>query len=582
MQAEAAVVESPPLTTEPAAPPPPTVRTLNVEAVVWAVVLAVAAMWRLLGLGSALPATAEAVRARLAWEFARGSIAPGWPGDLASALAALVIRTGGDHIGWVRAGPALFGLGCVAALALLRPYAGRATALLAALLLATSPIAVAASRTLSPDTAGLLCGLLIAGLSLRISEDGDGRVLPLLGATAGIALTTGAVAVALMIITAAWIAVEVAWLDRSEVAARWRQAVTDRGLLRSAVLLALPGIALGLVRFGAGPDRLSLAALSDWSGPIPDSAISLPWHVALTALLAYEPLALLVGGAGAAFIARRWRREGAGAVTPFDRLLLVWAAGGLFFTITALHHRPGQLLLLALPLMLLAARATVQALPSLASFRVRESGLLLLPVALVLGWLALQMVSWANAGGVPRNGALGAIVLVAISAGLVFWAVDLSPRAAPGVLVAGAWLLLGWLGPHGAAAVAHRNGDEPLTGQRPVQQRAALVRGIDYVLDSGYHLAIDRRLAAAMAWELRGREVQLYTGLPPQSDLVVRVVEQPRAPVADYVPSGVSAPVEERWYPSGWNTVGFIRWLVFRDRWGPSRTLTGEMLTRAQ
>lgn len=579
MRAEPALAEAPPEVSAPLRPARPARLTLNVEALAWAVVLAVAAAWRLSGLGAAPPATTEALRARSAWEFAGGTVPAAWPGDLASALAALSIRAGGDGIGWVRLGPALFGLGCVAALALLRPYAGRAAVLLGALMLAASPVAVASARTLNPDSAGLLCGLLIVWLALRIGEDGDTRALPLLGAVAGIALTTSAVAVALGLIACAWVGVEVAWLDREGPARRWRQALRDRRLVGAATLFALPGLALGVIRFGAGPDRLSLAAFGDWAGPPPDAGAVLPWHAPLAVLVGYEPPALVLGVAGALLAGARWRRNGAMAVTPFERLLLVWTGGALCMTLGALHHRPGQVLLLALSLMLLAARLTVQALPSLAAFRWRESGLVLLPAGLILGYVALQFLAWAHLGVIARNGALGVIVLLAMCAGLVGWALKASPPAMPGMLVAAAWLLLGWLAPHGATAAAHRNGNEILAGQRPLPQQAALVRALNPALDDGRDVAVERSLAAALAWELRGRGVRLYTGLPPRSELLVRRVD-PTAP-AGYVPAGPPAAVEERWYPAGWNAIGAVRWLLYRERWGPAQTLAGEVLQPA-
>jgi 4-amino-4-deoxy-L-arabinose transferase-like glycosyltransferase len=552
--------------------------TLNVEAAAWALVLAAAAAWRLPGLGRALPATAEALRARAVWEFAHGVVPAGWTGDLTDGIAALVVRAGGDGLGWVRLPAALCGLALVAAPALLRPWAGRGVAVLAAVLLACSPLAVAASRTAGPDTAALFAGLLLVWLAFRIGEAGDARALPLLGTVAGIALTTGAVAVALALIVAAWVAVEVAWLDRRAVAARWRRALGERTLLLQSLALALPGLALGLLRFGAGPERLSLPALADWSGAAAPDA-PLPWHGPLVVLAAYEPLALALGAAGFVVVVVRWRRRGAGAVTAFQRLLVVWAALALPLTLVALDRRPGQLVLLLLPLVFLAADLTLRALSSLRFFNPRESGLPLLPLAVIAGYGALQVLAWTNAVEVPRGEAARLVLLVFVGAGLVYWVLRQSPPAVPGVLVVGAWLLVGWVPVHGAAAVAFAEGNELLRG-RPRPEQAAVGRGIDDALAMGRTVAVERGLAEALAWVLRGREVRVFTGLPPTGwGDVLLIMPQLQGDPTLTPPRSVGQ-VEERWYPETWDTLGAVRWLVYRIPWEPVDVLTGVIVER--
>lgn len=555
---------------------------LNVEAAAWAAALLIAAAWRLLGLGGLLPGTRESVRAFGAWQFARGGAPAGWAGDLASALAALTVRLGGDSIAWVRLWPALFGLGSVAALALFRPYAGRAVPLLGALLLASSPVAVAAARTLSPDTAGLLCGLLILWLALRVGEEGDRRAVLLLGAVGGVALTTSAIAIAIALIAAMWVALETAWLTRSDAARHWRDAIADRALLGQALALALPGVALGVLRFGGGASRLALPAFADWAGADRDAALALPWHTPLTVLIGYEPLVLVLGIAGIASLIARWRRAGVGALTPFERLLLVWAVGGALLTLAVLHQRPGQVLLLVLPLALLAATATAGFLPALTRFRPRESGLPLLPVALVLGYATLQALAWGRAGVAPNKDVLATVGLLAFAAAVTIWALSQSRAALSGALVAGAWLLFGPLGLHGVSAVGFRGGAEFLTGQRPLPSRAALVQVIRQARDGGQDIAVDRALAAALAWDVRGVQIRTFVGLPPENaDLTVQQVIDTGAVTDAAAAGGASIPVEQRWTPEEWNFFRAVRWFVNREPWGPADTLSGQAVQRA-
>lgn len=552
---------------------------LDIEGLAWVVVLAIAAAWRLVGLSDATPLTSEGLRARAAWEFAHGTATAAWPGDLTPALGALLIKLGWDGIGGLRFVSALFGIGLVAAVALLRPYAGRAPALLTALLLAVSPAAVAAARRFAPDGAGLLAGLVVLWLVLRIGERGGRWALPALGAAVGLALTTSAGAVALMIIVGAWAALEWAWLGDDGFKRNWRGVLGDRVMVRNAILFALPGLALGVIRFGAGPERLSLAALTDWSGPPADVPDLLPWHAPLTVLAAYEPLALLVGGAGLVFIIARWARGGTRSVTPFERLLVVWTAAGLLLTLAALHHRPGEMLVAFLPLMLCAGLFAAWALPALGRFRPRESGLPLLVAAVIGVYVALKLLTWADQSGLPNGDVAAMVVLLAVAAALVAWALWRSPGAAAGILVTGAWLLLGAHLLHADAALVSAGGDEILWGGRALASRTVLVQGVDAALDRGDQVAVQRNLAAALAWELRGRDVRTFVGRPPDAALVIAgsVTGVP----AGYVMDGPVVPVAVRWYPSSWDVTGMIRWLVYRQRWGPAQPLSGEVLRRS-
>lgn len=550
--------------------------TLNVELAAWAAVLAIAAGWRLIRLDAVPPATMEGVRGQAVWQFAHRAATSAWPGDLTAALAAQMIRAGGDGIGWVRLPAALFGLAAVGVLWLVRPYAGRAVTLLAALLLACSPIAVASARSLSPDAAGLLWGLVLVWLVLRVGESGDRRALPALATLGALALTNGAVAVAFALVILCGIAVEIVWLDRAEVAARWRAALGGRLQLVAAAPMSLLILLLGVLRFGAGPDRLSLAALADWARPPADMAPVLPWHAPLLVEVAYEPLVAVLGVAGAVILLNRWRRHGAAALTPFQRLLLVWAGGGLLLALAALHHRPGQMLVLGLPLMLLAAEATVTVLSGLPLLDWRRGGPALSAAAVIVTYLGLRALTWANEGTIPRPSAGGATMLAIVCAGLVVFAVSLSPaggRAA--MLVAAVWLLLGPVAVHGAAAAALRNGNEIMVGQRALPQRLALVTGIEAALAKGQQVAVERGVAAALAWELRGRDVHVYTGLPPRADVVVAGPVPPSGPGG--AGTGAAVAVEERWYPEDWDTVGVVRWLAFRQSWGPAARVTGAL-----
>src|SRR5262249_59714838 len=107
-------------------------------------------------------------RARAARELPRGPAMPDWGGDLTSGLVTIAFRLFGDSEDAARAGSALCGVIAVAVVALYRPLLGRGAALVAALLLAISPVAVAAARSLSPEAAALPLALTLPPLAARV------------------------------------------------------------------------------------------------------------------------------------------------------------------------------------------------------------------------------------------------------------------------------------------------------------------------------------------------------------------------------------------------------------------------------
>ncbi len=536
----------------------------NVELVAWVTTAGIAALWRIPHLGALPPAPGEALRAASAWHFGRGTVDGHWTGELSAALAAIALRLDGNALGWARFPSAAAGVLAVLLLALFRPYAGRATPLIAALLLATSPIAVAASRTTGPDSLALVCGLLITWLVLRITERGNRSNLMSLGAVAGVALGTGAVAVAVALLAALWAVVEVVWMRRTDAATRWAQVLHDRRAWRAALLLALPGLALAVVRYGAGPDRAALAALRDWSRTFPGE--SLPWHAPLSLLLWYEPLSLVLGLAGTGALLIVAYRCGASALSPFERLLLMQAAGGLVLSMMVLHQRAGLLLTFTAPLLLLAAAITVRSLPSLSLLSWQDSGRILLAVPFILGYIVLQLLSWARAGQAPRGEVLAALLLLAVAVALSGFAAGAAPRAIPGLLILSTWLLMGWVAPHGASAVAFHWGDEPVRGVTPLNTRSEVVQAAEQALQVSRPVAIEQPLADALAWELRARAVRRYVGLPPPGVIAIMRDQTERPPGATVVAG--PAEVTRRWYPRGGDGIGIIRWLMHREAWG--------------
>jgi hypothetical protein len=94
---------------------------------------------------------------------------------------------------------------------------------------------------------------------------------------------------------------------------------------------------------------------------------------------------------------------------------------------------------------------------------------------------------------------------------------------------------------------------------------------VDIALARGGTVAVEQSIAAAMAWDFRGRDISVFAGLPPRSGMALAPVPSSRAP--GFEPTGVDIEVERRWYPSGWEQEGIVRWLARRAAYGPSEAL---------
>lgn len=549
---------------------------LNVELLAGGLVLALAGILRWRSLSSAYPTTDEGLRLRAAWFFAHGQVTAGWPGDSASACAALLMRLWGDSLALVRLPALIPGIACVAALFLFRSYAGPAVALIAALLIAASPVAVVTSRILSPDALGLLCGLVTLWAVLRFADTGDRRTLFVLFLAIGVGMTTGAVFIAVALVAVLWLATEVGWCDRREIAAHWSAALRTRAVLLEYAAPVLIGLVAGVTRFGAGVQRVSVPAFADWAGPGGDAPPRLPWHAVFTVLLGYEPLVLLLAVAGVVAIVLRWRWEGAGAVTPFERLLLLWAASGVIFSAVTLHARPGQLVIVTVPFALLAASATVHGLSTLAHGTRRLTLLPLVPAAIIGGFILMRGLGWSNEGYIPNRELAGVSLLLLAVAGLIALSAYRAGRSAPAILIGASWATLSWLALHGTAGVVTGTGTEYVLGERPDPLRMVAVQTIGQAVAQGQSVSLQRDVGAALAWETRGLNISLFTGNPSASDLIVRTVNSGSAAGGTVI--GLPVTVQDRWYPTEWDGPGIVRWMAHRQPWGRVQRMSVELL----
>ena len=182
--------------------------SISLETVVWLAIIAVAATLRLARLEH-LPLTIdESVRALASWQTAEGNVPDGWSGDLTQAVTAYLFAIFGAGDQLARLAPALLGCLAVALCWPLARYACAAGALVAAVLLAISPLLVHVSRSGLPYAAGaaLSLGMVVALFAFLKSRSPVG--LFALAMAAGLALGSDAIATSTAILLLVFLVLE--------------------------------------------------------------------------------------------------------------------------------------------------------------------------------------------------------------------------------------------------------------------------------------------------------------------------------------------------------------------------------------
>jgi hypothetical protein len=274
------------------------------------------ALLRLAGLGHPPLSSTEAAGAWLAWTSARvlevsAPVDPSAAGSsaLLSSLQWLLFVFGGDGEGTVRLPEALFGMALLLAPWIVRGTIGSGTAAALALLAATDPVLVAASRHAEGGAASVGLAALWAACAWRSARDPSplvaGRWRLAAGVAAGLLLVSGIQAWALLPLLLA------ACLHPSV-----REVVAQRGFARALAGAALAGATAFLAApVLAGAVSASLTRwIASWGGPRPGLA-----EVAL-AVVRDQPLLLVLGLAG---LAAAWRDRGRALVLT---LAVAWGS----------------------------------------------------------------------------------------------------------------------------------------------------------------------------------------------------------------------------------------------------------------
>ena len=277
------------------------------EILAWAGILLTGALLRLASLGTDALSPEGARHAYAAYALMRGSgtaLDSGAGGPFSVLLGALLLFLFGISDEVVRIGPALAGIGTVALAIPLRPYLGRAGALLAALLLAISPSVVYFSRLELPDAYAAFFATLLFVAILRAFDGARRGGIVLLGATAALLFVAAPVGPSLLLIllVAMLLLPLVLPGERDERFGLANLRVAGREGWLPALLLAVALLLLIFSAFGAVPGNLAAGPV-DWLGAWGNTLFGPTQSgrgplFALGLLPLYEPLALIAGIVG--------------------------------------------------------------------------------------------------------------------------------------------------------------------------------------------------------------------------------------------------------------------------------------------
>ena len=590
MSATADPQEAPPTaatpTAEPIAATAPAKLTgfsVSMDTVVWLAVIGVVAALRLARLEH-LPLTIdESVRALASWQTAEGNVPDNWSGDLTQAVTAYLFSIFGAGDQLARLAPALLGCLTVALCWPLARYASAPSALIAAVLLAISPLLIDVSRSGLPYASGaaLSMGMVVALFAFLRSRSPVS--LFALAMTAGLALGSDAIATSTAIVLLVFLALEATTFRSPAVGEALAELRRSRALVVSTLLILLAALELGVTRFGTDIDRFSLPGLRLWTGMFELPRDGLPWHFHPGLLISYEAPLLIVGTVGFLWALYRWVRAGTEGVPLFQRFLVIWASGAALIIAVITRREAGQLVLLILPLALLAGcwLETLVAELNLASLR--RSLPFLAPVLFVVVYLVLVLTDWARDSNVGAKGGPAdepaTLILVVGGAIALLWLAwsSLGRRAITGYVVLGSLVSFVFL-VHGATSVAYGRGSEFVAGERLDRQVPRLEKQLAAMGAPEGTVAADISFLPALGWYLRDVPGLVFTHSPPAgASAYLAVPGQP-------APSGYRIdrrwPIAQGWVPEAIDGLDWWRWLVYRESYGSLTSTEAELLVR--
>lgn len=301
---------------------------VTAEHLLYGAFILIGALLRFMDLGHVPLSSEEAVEAVSVWNvWQAGANGTGIIGSPAyHNLTALVSYLLGFSDALMRVVPALVGIATIMLPWWLKSFVGQIGGLIAALLIAVSPLFVITSRTAGGTSIAIFAALLMLTGWLHFQDKGGRRSLYVLAIGIAVGLTSSPLffGLAAAIITA-WLGQHTIGpaLFTDSLGNRRRIRIPDRALL-------IRSLAIGIITFAALGTGLLLnlggigaagQGLADWISAFSIPSNSQIWISPLSSILRYDLLIVILGLA--AIVWATWR------IRPFPMFLVYWAVAGL-------------------------------------------------------------------------------------------------------------------------------------------------------------------------------------------------------------------------------------------------------------
>jgi len=535
--------------------------TFSVEAIVWAGLVAAGGALRLIHLGSPPLTVDEGVRAFDATRVANGDVPQTWRGDLAEAATSYLFRIFGETDLLARLLPALAGVGLIALLWFARPYAGRVGALVAAGLVAFSPLFVIYSRSATAFSLGsLVAALIMVSLFGYLQTPRLALAFPLIVGLA-LAPVTDAVAMIAALAALLFLVLEGVIFSNVEVRQAWKAFRQSPLQWVTALIVLGAAVQFGITRFGTSLEGLDLPGLKLLWAMFDTPRDSRPPEYHLALLMAYDWPILFGGTAAFVFVVMKFlqrRKE-----TPaFERFLMIWTLAAALVLALTTRREAGQVLMLLLPVALLAGRAAVEFAERADWASAGSWWPAGVAITAAAGAAAVLMTEWSS-GSADAGQRVIPVAAVVIAASLGVLLLLRAPQRAMPVLAVVAVLAAVAFLAHSSLAVAFSDGTEFAVDLRLTPRADQLRETIDKLAqERGGTIVVNADLADELGWTLRDSKV-VFGG---PTNRASAVVSRPEAKPAGFVAREEVWRVAEGWYPDEVLAPRRMwRWFLYRE-----------------
>ena len=395
-------------------------RTINLAQVTWMTiawlaVLLVGAALRLFQLGLATLSPPESMKSWQAWALVYGNTEGAHNGLSRTQPTGLLLRAlsfflFGATDTSARIPSALMGIGLIVMIWSVRDLIGEWRAIVAAGLVAISPTAILASRTINEEIAALFFGFLFLITFFRIAQSdrvpGTGRAV-ILGFSLAALIGSGPSAISLLLVLIVTLGLApFVSLDRGATISRGlRRIMDDRQLLLGGLLSLALSLIIIFTRFFTDPGAIRGLGnvFGDWGKLIANSPGTISTQFFILAALLYEFLAVVF----AIKIAFGVASSATGRTFDWSYPAIWFLASLILFSFSS-GRQPEQTILVVFPLLLLGGFGLGDTLEDLfaTANRTNRMGLLvLLVIGLILALLAVLVLIGRVDSAIDRNDA---------------------------------------------------------------------------------------------------------------------------------------------------------------------------------